>query len=239
MSSIRALGAVFLVLALVSVIVFFALAPEEERREYRDSFSLDGKSGSDKRFRAEEDSELEFNFNSDPGIDVYLLNDEGGLNITIAKDSSGTYFDRRLSGDGEYTIRFVNNRDEVSAVNYYFVIKNEEDEGPRPVCGILAIVFLVLGIIFISRKRREKIAQIIPAYSSARAPPQAPPSFAPPPGEQPPIPSPTPHLAIDRPPQASFQFTCPDCGTAIFINRKIKKVVCPKCSHSFRIQKGR
>lgn len=33
-----------------------------------------------------------------------------------------------------------------------------------------------------------------------------------------------------------FTFECPDCGTVIFINRKIKKVTCPKCSHSFKIK---
>ena len=332
----RFLGSLFIIAAIISLILFTALDPED-REEYREGHPYlepRDNQGSiyDHDFYAERDSEIRFTYNTDQEpISAMMKNRNTGNEILIESESFSTYFEHTFDSEGNYALRFENRQDQGTTVHYSLTTITKEDEGPRPFCGVFFIVFLILGIIFLARKKQKKGPSIIHARQmlypipppspgqgshppapghmddlTPRSPfaPQPPPastgsdlpqaakkteddgtlpcltmdylhpgnerqtalptslSSAPPLSSPSPSSTPSPPFSSSpagdqsrslgyhdsRKPTQAFpmpkdsdahesHFRCPDCGTVIFINREIKKVKCPKCSHTFRVEK--
>ena len=289
------LGVVFIVCAIISLIFFTALDPDDQDDDpYEDSIFLESKdnpgSTYDHDLYADRDTEIRLTFSSDQGpIRVILKNRNNGNDNILAEESDSGDFEHYFDEAGDYTIRFENNQDQSTRIHYSLTTKGNDNEATRGVCGIFIVIFLILGIIFLVRKGGKKGPSIIharqmlhpqfpssPDQSSKRSDDLTPQSmFAPPSfqdikdadrdddGPQPVSPFPTtlssgpaqertppgslgyqdsqkPAPAFPMPKDTSkheSHFRCPDCGTVIFINRKIKKVHCPKCSHTFKVEK--
>jgi predicted Zn finger-like uncharacterized protein len=298
------LGVVFIVFALISLIAFTALDPDNNDDRHEEDRFLAPKDEPDSTHEheryANRGNEIRLTFTSSDGpIRITVRNrDDGDQNEHVLTEASESgEFDHSIDSDGNYVIRFENRQDRGTNVHYTTSIRNNDNEAPRAICGMLTVIFLILGIIFLARKGRNKDTIVIQARQMLH--PQAPPNshpgtrqsdtltprspFAPSPSdpkfrpldEQRPI-APSPEgddvPAVDRgissstrarsespaddslgygrsrKPAPSFplpkdtsrhesHFRCPDCGTVIFINRKIRKVKCPKCSHTFRVEK--
>ena len=286
----RLLGKAFLVFAVLSLFIFIQLDPEDKQWNSRENLSLQGNSDDQINFWIEDESDLFFSLSSDHRIDVIITCTDNGEEVFRQDNTDSVSMERFIENRGDHTIRFRNPGNQDAFIEYYVFYSYQEDDGPRPVCGISIFIFLILALIF-RKEKKPKGTTVIPAYmtqptstttspSTGSPPHSRPPQsaasptdpFAPPPGH--PNASITNPASIGQSPQTSqfstgdgtdgtpggtepseaiayldtsppdanshdFQFICPDCSTTIYIDRKIKKVKCPKCSHTFRIQNPR
>jgi len=122
---------------------------------------------------------------------------------------------------------------------------NINDNGGAAVfCGLLILIVLLIIVVSLSKRKSKKGVVLRAGMSPTTPQPQdylQPPlnEVMPPPSE---IGIPEQTVEIHPPPEesvhaGSYQFNCPDCGTVIYIDPSVKKVKCPKCSHTFRIKK--
>ncbi len=259
----QVIGVFILFLAFVAFIAFISENSSIPSDEYEDTISLSGGTQFDHHFYVEKESDLIFHFKSERRIDVYLLSDSRGINETIALDSKEESYNYGLMENTPYEIRFENTNDNGGTVEFQRTVE-EKDPGVQSGGQLfLAIILCILGIVFVrsksSKPRTMKV--FLPRAEQPAAhpihPPMEPHEFSPP-GDQTSIsqsqqdqnPSHDHHIeqhdpGHDRskrkkaPNLESFEFTCPRCRTQIIINHKIKKVMCPKCSHSFKVEQVR
>jgi len=251
MSAVRSLGSLLIAMAIISLLFFIGLEKDDTYDDFSDSYQLDGQSDKEYNFSADEDTEFDFTYDSTIPINVVLKNNEDGSETIIEEDNTHTDYHHYFEQSGDYTIRFENKRSESAEVQFSRSFATEGDEGPRPLCGVFTVIFFILGIIMRSRKQKQGPIVIQARHMPKLAPtPTIPPQQAPspfaPPSQQPQPTFPAPNQHPPTPPSIpmpmasssdNFRFDCPDCKTIIFINSKIKKVTCPKCSHTFRIKR--
>jgi hypothetical protein len=296
----RFFGTLLIAAAIVCLVFVIALEPREEDDSHEDNFDLGPRNGNGDdhtqgyNLYVQQNSDIQLNFDSNGNVRVIHVNQRTGNENEIERNATSGYYHFHTDDDGDHEIRFENR--ENSRTNVHFSITNTymSDEGPRPFCGVLSIVFLILGVVFMKRKGKNKGPVVIHASETefaaatsmedvqgtegARPPPGAMGAEFGPPSQHstnlsshavPGLTSPdgtsnlrpgapstskaTTATAMDISTDATrdkpfpmptmedrigheFRFPCPDCGTVIFINRKIKKVTCPKCSHTFKIK---
>jgi len=266
----KILAIVFFIIAVICLISYINLEPEDVTKEHKDTFVLEKQPDYVYSIWIEEDSDLSFTFSSSDSVNVEIIRVNDDSEVYSEEGSTGDSFVDQIYEVGEYRLRFWIQDDQQIDVSYSLEIEFEETEEAQPFCGMSTIVFLILGVLVFPRKKK-KPASMIPAFhatqkqpdihASYQRPPRPPSPIAPSehlhtangthkpqpttPDRSPPFPPPeppAPHQSAPHPiPESNtheFQFRCPDCGTIIFIDKKIKKVVCPKCSHSFRIKKA-
>ena len=102
-------------------------------------------------------------------------------------------------------------------------------------CGFIILVVILILVILILKRKGKRTPVGMSGYPAMPSPSELQPQMSPPPPPAyEPVHGEIPEESIHA---GSYQFNCPDCGTAIYIDPSVKKVKCPKCGHTFRIKK--